>query len=290
MFSHHILGHLPFLAALYRLQSFTKAAASLHVSQTAMSYQIKQVEQKLGCTLVVRQSGAKMRFTADGESLVKEYLWCEQRLDFALRALQHTQGRGLLRLSTPIDFGSIVMPKLIAALEKVAPELDIELHSSDEMVDLDHQPWDLAIRGSIEHMDMALFVSPLYLLASSDYVKTHGLPASLAELSSHRILVRQGSRWRSWSALYQARPQFTKLLTLGNTLGMREAAREGLGIALLPEFVAKQEINQGHLIKILPQATTQLNVYFYINRIASEQTRHYEKLLRDAAEKVSLQP
>ena len=107
-------------------------------------------------------------------------------------------------------------------------------------------------------------------------------------LSNHRILVRQGSGWRSWSALYQSRPQFTKLLTLGNTLGMREAAIEGLGVALLPEFVAKQEISQGQLIKILPEATSQLKVYFCIHQIASEQTRHYENLLRDAAKGIIL--
>lgn len=288
MFSHHLLPHLPYLAALYRLQSFTKAATHMHVSQTAMSYQIKQLEVKLGCTLVVRQSGAKMRFSADGEALVKEYLACEQRLDLALRALQHTQGRGVLRLSTPIDFGSIVMPKIIAAIENIAPELDIELHSSDENVDLDHQHWDLAIRGSVEPMEAPLFVSPLHLLASKKYIEAYGSPATLSELSKHRILVRQGSRWRSWSMLYSARPVFNKLLTLGNTLGMREAAVEGLGIALLPEFVAQQEIKRGRLVAILPKTTAQLHVYFYINRIASEQTESYESLLRDASAKIAL--
>lgn len=288
MFSHHLLGHLPYLAALYRSQSFTRAAASLHVSQTAVTYQIKQLEAKLDSTLVVRQSGAKMRFTADGEALVREYLLCEQRLDLAVQALQHTQGRGTLRLSTPIDFGSILMPKLIAMIEILAPELDIELHSSDEIVDLDHQRWDVAIRGSIDAVDNALFVSPLYLLASRDYAAKHGLPASLNDLREHRILVRQASEWRSWSRLYQTRPHFTKLLMLGNTLGMREAAVEGLGIALLPEFVAKQEIHRGQLIKILPNATSELSVHFCIKRIASEQTRNYEKLLREATGRMLL--
>lgn len=290
MKAHHLLGHLPYLAALYRSQSFTKAAASLHVSQTAMTYQIKQLETKLSCTVVMRQSGAKIRFTADGEALVKEYMVCEQRLDLAVQALQHSEGRGVLRLSTPVDFGSILMPKLLAMIEIMAPELVVELHSGDELVDLGHQRWDVAIRGSIDPVDDALFVSPISLLASRDYAEMHGLPASLDDLREHRVLVRQGSEGRSWSRLYQERPRLTKLLMLGNTLGMREAAREGLGIALLPEFVAAQEISRGQLIKILPNATSNLNVHFCIQRIESQQTQSYEKLLREAARRILLEP
>ncbi|MDO3386182.1 LysR family transcriptional regulator [Gilvimarinus sp. SDUM040013] len=280
--NHHLFTHLPFLAALYRHHSFTKAAQSLHVSQTAVTYQIKQLETKLGSTLVLRQSGSQLRFTADGESLVRQYLDCEKRLNLAIEGLSHGKNRGTLRLSTPVDFGSLIAPNLVKSLRKLAPELKVELHSSDSNVDLMHDHWDIAIRSRIGTAPSGLFASPMCLLASLEYIKQQGAPAGLSQLHRHTILLRQGSALRSWQQLLGAPPEFAHRLTFGDVLGMREAALAGLGIALLPEFVARREIQRGELIKLLPKQCQALTVQFDITRIDTPQTEHYEGLIRQA--------
>ena len=275
----HLLPHLPYLGALYTLQSFTKAAESLHITQTAMSYQIKQLETKLGSTLVIRQPGSRLRFSADGETLAKTYLQCERQLELAFDSLQHKQGKGTLRLTTSIDFGSIIMPKVLASLQKLAPGLSIQLHSSDQNVNLANEPWDMAIRGQVQAVDNAIFESPIHLLASPEYLQRNGTPESLPSLDAHTVLHRESSSHRSWKALLGHSPHFPRTLTLGNTLGMREAALESLGLVLLPEFVAAKEIKAGRLLTVLPSELARLKVYFYISRIESEQTQSYEALL-----------
>lgn len=280
--SAHLVAHLPYFAALYAQSSFTKAAEQLHVTQTAMSYQIKQLESKLGQSLVIRQPGSRLKFTAAGERLAAAYADASNLLEAALNDLQFVEGRGCLRLSTAVDFGSVVAPGMLAQLKKIAPELRVEIHSSDQDVDLQRQRWELAIHASLSEQEGCVFESPLFLLASLDYIKQHGAPSQLNELSRHTILLREGSAHRSWQTLLGHPPQFEHTLTLGNTLGMREAAKAGLGIALLPKFVVETEIKRAELIKLLPRQTQMHKVYFNLRHLPGAQFEHYATLIRSA--------
>jgi LysR family glycine cleavage system transcriptional activator len=284
--SAHLISHLPYFDALHRMQSFTKAAEQLHVTQTAMSYQIKQLESKLNQSLVVRQPGSRLRFTAAGQTLAQAYRQASQSLVAAIDEMKFEQGRGCLRLSTSVDFGSVIAPRMISALKRIAPKLEIEIHSSDEDIDLQHSRWELAIQASLTSSQSSVFQSPLYLLASLDYVKHNGSPRSLNELGQHTILMREGSQQRSWNALLAEPPQFANNLILGNTLGMREAARAGLGIALLPQFVVESEIRRGELIKLLPRQTREHSVFFNLRQLPGPQFEHYADLIRSALKEV----
>ena len=112
MFSlSHILTHLPYLAEVARTSSFTEAAQAMNLTQAAVSYQIKQLEEKTGSKLVVRKSGSQLRLTSAGKSLTREYSYCAKRLTLALEQLDHTENQGELRITSPVDFGSMLMPK-----------------------------------------------------------------------------------------------------------------------------------------------------------------------------------
>lgn len=285
----HLVSHLPYLAAVYRHKSFTHAAASLFVSQTAISYQIKKLEGKLDCQLVIRQPGSRLRFTADGDALVKAYLHCEKLLSVAVEGLNHKEGQGILRLSTPVDFGSMVMPRVIAQVMQVAPKMKIELHSGDENVSLENGIWDMTIRSRLKPLKSALYSSPILLVVGSEYYSTNDKePKNLRDLCQHTILLRQNSNNKSWKKLVGHPASFSSTLTFGTTLGMREAARENLGVALLPEFVVKDELKSGELVQLLPRSTEKLNVYFDLMKIDAVQTNSYEALLRDAFTSSSL--
>jgi len=285
----HLIAHLPYLAEVSNTLSFTKAAESMHLSQAAISYQIKQLEEKTGTQMVLRQSGSPLKLTCAGEALAKEYQYCAKRLSLALHQLDHEQLRGELRLSAPVDFGSVVMPKIMAHIRQLAPELKIDLHTSDAVMDLSTSPWEMAIRVNTQ-TDVInpdpLFYSDTYLVASPAYLESYGKPSSLLSLKKHRILIRESSKFRAWSKLLKnSKVSFRDLqqrITLGNSFAICEAAKEGLGLAMLPEFIVKDALNSQCLIPLMPNKTKHARGTFYLARIDAPQLTRYEALIRQA--------
>jgi LysR family transcriptional regulator, glycine cleavage system transcriptional activator len=288
--SPHILTHLPYLAELARTKSFTSAAQVMNITQAAMSYQIKALEEKVNFTLVLRQSGSQLQLTHAGELLVAEYQYCAKRLRLALEQLNHHQGHGLLKMSVPLDFGSLLMPKAIAKLKEFAPNLAIDLHTSDEVVNLVTSKWDMAIRSGEHNDGEPLYSSTINLVASASYVAQYGRLKSVRDLYQHTILMRENSRHRTWSKLLNQHnlkmSDLTQRITLGNTIALKEAARVGLGIALLPNFVTQEDVQNDKLTVLLPKATKSLSEKFYISKINATQLDSYETLLRRAFEKI----
>lgn len=284
--SPHVLSHLPYLAALAEAASFTGAASQMNITQAAMSYQIKSLEEKLNCTLVVRQSGSRLRLTAAGEQLTQEYLFCAKRLEMLLQQMNHEAGLGTLRISTPVDFGSLLMPKIIARIKNIAPRLNIELHTSDEVVDLSSSLWDMAIRSVALSDEKLLYSSKICLVCSDKYQIRYGAPKSIPDIKNHIVLLRKNSNHRTWSELLKAHSlnvdHFEETMTLGNTIALKEAAKEGLGIALLPEFVVLEDIVDKKLDVLLPVHTKNMQANFYLSKIQTPQTQSYEKLLFEA--------
>ncbi|WP_052417733.1 LysR family transcriptional regulator [Cellvibrio mixtus] len=280
----HIIAHLPYLAALAETGSFTVAAQQMNITQAAMSYQIKALEEKLNCTLVMRQSGAPLKLTSAGELLITEYLYCAKRLNIVLQQLNHGEGKGILKISTPVDFGSMLMPKAMAALKILAPDLHIDLHTSDDMVDLATSKWDMAIRSYLNTDQPPIYTSKICLVVSEIYKKRCGIPKTIREINKHTILMRENANHRTWKMLL-AQHELTidhiqDRMIMGNTLALKEAAKQGLGIALLPEFVVREDISEKKLTVLLPKITTTLTSNFYLSKINASQLQSYEHLLR----------
>lgn len=274
--SAHLLVHLPYLSALKRQGSFTAAADELHITQAAMSYQIKQLENKLGCTLVVRRSGGPLIFSAEGDALVKEFQYCANRLDRTIELLTTREGAGPLRISAPVDLGSLLMPKVIAAMRKARSNLDVTLHISDSLVDLQASKHDFAIRAfSDEHTDKTevLYRSALTLVASPVYLQSKPKPRDLNDLKQHTLLLRDAKQSNSWSSLLSEKELLVRgpVLSLGTTVALREAAVEGLGIALLPRFVVDRELQGGCLIELLASKTKGSEVCYRLARLPLQQ-------------------
>ncbi len=280
----HIIAHLPYLAALAEAGSFTLAAQQMNITQAAMSYQIKALEEKLNCTLVLRQSGAQLKLTSAGELLITEYLYCAKRLNMVLQQLNHGEGKGILKISTPVDFGSMLMPKAMAALKILAPDLHIDLHTSDDMVDLATSKWDMAIRSYLNTDQPPIYTSKICLVVSESYKKRCGIPKTIQDINKHTVLMRENANHRTWTTLLAQNDlsidYIQDRMIMGNTLALKEAAKQGLGIALLPEFVVREEISEKKLAVLLPKITTTLSSNFYLSKVNASQLQSYEQLLR----------
>ena len=288
-----IISHLPYLAEVARAHSFTKAAEAMHLTQSALSYQIKQLEEKTGTKLLLRQSGSQIILTSAGENLVNEYNHCAKRLSLALAQLDHQDMRGELRITAPVDFGSLLMPKIMAYIQEKAPNLRVDLHTSDSVIDLNASRWEMGIRVNAQSQVIdpePLLTANIQLVTSPGYLETRGTPTSLLSLSKHTILVRESSHYRSWSMLFEQHDitmdQLQNRIVLGNSFAIREAAKQGLGIAILPTFIVEEDLENQSLIPLLPDKTQHITGTFYIARIDVPQLASYETLLRSAFKNV----
>ncbi len=286
----HLLPHLPYFTEVARTKSFTKAAEELNITQAAVSYQVKQLEEKVGVQLILRQSGSQLKLTAAGENLAKEYAYCAKRLTQALRQLHHNENHGEIRISAPVDFGSLLMPKVISWLMQHFPGLWIDLHTSDQIVDLHRSRWELAVRVNsqlqVRH-SRPLLQSRIKLVASPNYLKRTGNLQNLGQLEQHVALIRQGSKMRSWTRLLEidnlSPDVLRSRLVLGNSFALRQAALVDLGIAILPAFIVHDDLLSGQLVSLLPRKTDEMPAAsFFLASIDTPQSDSYETCLRDA--------
>ena len=249
-----ILPHLPCFAAVAQQGSFSRAAVGLALTQAAVSYQIRQLEDKLGFALFIRSQGSRIVLTERGQLLLDEYRLLEKNLSQLLDHLQPRGSRQLVRITAPVDVGSLLLTPAIPPLQ--AQGLHIELHLADETIALAESLFDLAIRSDQRERGLAhepLFESANVLVAGNAYLSHQGQPRRVADLASHHLLVRSRDDSRSWTELLAGAGLSMgdcAQQVLGNSFALLEGARCGLGIALLPEYLVTTALARGELAEV----------------------------------------
>lgn len=258
-------SQLQALIAVARLGSFTKAAQRLNLSKAALSQRVADLERHLGQQLVQRTTRS-VRLSDAGSRLVEQAEPGLALLNRSLGEARESAGapRGLLRVTAPVALGrQHVAPALPAFFERY-PELRIELDLSDRLVPLAQEGFDLAIRHTSAppdtHVAFKLCASRALLTASPDYLARAGRPQHPAELAGHHCLpyLRPGpAQWFFERATSAPAPERLRVPVQGlfrasNSEVLRDAALSGLGIALLPDFSARDAMRDGRLVEVLP--------------------------------------
>ena len=252
---------LAIFAKVVELQSFAAAADELSLSKATVSKAVTRLEQRLGARLFNRTSrrlaltdtGQKLsaqaaRLLADGEAVENEAL------------AQSVAPRGLVRLAVPMTFGiKEVAPILPAFLEKY-PDVTIDLHLSDAMVDLIGEGFDAGLRiASLPDSSLIarrLCAMPRYTVASAAYLKRHGRPTHPMHLAQHKCFgyayLSTPDVWHySNQAGEQASVRPAGQLRVNNGEALLPAVIAGLGIADLPDFIVGDAIESGEVEVIL---------------------------------------
>jgi DNA-binding transcriptional LysR family regulator len=243
--------------------SFTAAARQLGIAKSSVSKKISSLEQHLGVRLILR-STRKLRVTQAGQAL---YLRCERiklELEEAVQDVVRSRDlpTGTVRLSaSPLIANTRLAGQLPRFLARY-PELNIELHLTEQQSDLIGEGFDIALRSG-ELADSSLVARRLctiksVLCASPTYLDTHGRLEQPSDIEKHNYLF-----WRS-----PTRAAFTQLVFTRGTRSYRarisgnfvstdaasvkEAAVNGGGITLLPDFSVQDEIDAGLLENLLP--------------------------------------
>lgn len=256
------LNSLPIFAAVVQAGSFTAAAERLGCTKTKVSLHIRQLERRLGATLLSRTT-RQVRLTQAGEQF---YLDCQPLLDGIQAAIgridsDRQQLSGLLRIAAPMDHAAQSLGPAVAEFARRHPALQIELCTSDRVADLLKQGIHLAIRmGWLK--DSSLRASKLgsfeqYLLAAPTYLAQAGTPQTPEELSQHQWLeftpLPTPLTWTLSRGAEQLRTvHLHARLKADSTGAVRALLRAGAGIAVLEQFAAAEDLASGRLVRLLP--------------------------------------
>jgi LysR family glycine cleavage system transcriptional activator len=265
--------HLPSLAALRvfeaaaRHLSFTNAAAELCVTTSAVSRQIRALEDELGRPLFERQPRGLV-LTKGGAVYLAQVAEALRRLDDASAAFRGAGARRRLRLSVLASFaGNWLVPRL-PAFERAHPDIDVAMEATTRYADFARDPVDVAIRfgtGPWEHVaSEPLFPLEFYVVASPAVADGDPPLRTPADLARHTWLeeVHVPQAWPLWLAAAGV-PAIgpVRSLTYDHAQLMLDAAMAGQGIALTSDVIAERALREGRLVK--PFAITAVAPWTY---------------------------
>jgi DNA-binding transcriptional LysR family regulator len=248
------------------LGSFSEAGRKLRLSRSAISKYIADLERDLGVQLIHRTT-RRVSPTESGQVYFERTLSALAELDAADQAVAHLQStpRGLLRVNAPMSFGTIKLGPLIADFMARYPDLQIQLVLSDEHVDPVQGGLDVTLR--IAELDSSSLIARKLIAvdrvvcASPGYLKKNGKPKLPDDLRQHNCLtygfLSTGNQWKLTGpdgADHWIAPPWT--LCANNAEVLRDAAVKGRGIAVLPAFLAENELKSGALMTCLDDYKT----------------------------------
>lgn len=252
------------LVVLGMLGSFTAAAMRLGVSKSAVSLRISELERLAGVSLVQRTTRA-VRLTEAGQRLVSMTKGAFEQIEHSFLDIRDTRAepRGIVRVTAGVAVGrQEIAPRLSGFLRRY-PEISVELELSDQLLSIAQEGFDLAIRHTSfapeTHVAWKLRASTAVLVAAPSYVERNGAVEHPIDLHRRNCLCyfRRGEQalWTFKSKDGEERQSVRVIGTLSanNSEVLREAAIQGLGIALLPDFSAKFDLAGGRLISLLEQ-------------------------------------
>jgi DNA-binding transcriptional LysR family regulator len=255
------LKRMAVFATVVHHGSMSAAARQLKMSTSAVSQQVRLLEQGSGVTLLHRSTrklaltDAGARFATHCAAMVEAALQAKQQL-----VLAHDAPSGELRMSAPVGFARHVAPALGPLLAS-HPELKLRLLVDDAMVDLIDARIDLALRaGRLADSSWAakrLCAFEWMLCASPDHLRRHGTPTSPADLLSHQWLIgsRDGSALQvelSGPAGERETLRLEARIASNNQLSLEQMCEAGLGIAMVTHADVHEALRQGKLARVLP--------------------------------------
>ena len=266
------VGPLRAFEAVARRLSFRGAAEELHLTQSAVSRQIKALEDELGVALFVRGT-RHVELSAAGQLLWRGAVPALQRLDACVRELRRDSARQAVRLTTFASFASLWLLPRLPAFEQAHPDIDIRVSAQDAFVDLDEVDCDLALRSCLardagdgaERLFGELIspVSSPWLVRQANGLGPDApLAGAAARLHVEQIAAQTliettdeepSSEWRTWRRWLgdhgAATLQPRRWVYLNYTYQQIQAALAGQGMAMARLAMVTESLQRGDLVE-----------------------------------------
>lgn len=260
------LNLLPLFVTVADAASMSAAAKALSLPKSSVSRGVSRLEAELGVQLFHRTT-RRLSLTTAGEAFAERVRPLVGSLTTVLGSLpeQQEEPSGELRLTAPVDLGVTWLPGFLSRLLARYPKLRVDVRLSNREADLVGEGFDAALRISQRLADSSLVarrLAPLSveLYASPAYVARRGTPRAPEDLASHE-LVRVGGvplpppcpKRVPWRAS-------TDDILLG-----RELLRAGLGVGVLPTFLAQGDVTSGQLVRVLPKTQWRAGALYLVH-------------------------
>lgn len=238
--------------------SLTHAGDTLHLSQSAVSRQVRALEQSLHTTLFHRHARGLI-LTEQGELLFDATSEMIKRLDAAAARIRDSEEEvfGELRVTTTIGFGSLWLAPRLPHLYAKYPDLKIDLMLEERVLDLPMREADVAIRmkepSQADLIRKRLMSVRMRLYASPEYLAENGTPENIEEIRKHRLICQNtnSAQVSAGALLVQKLLSYDipSRLTINNYFGVLQGVLHNLGIGVLPDYLTE---DFPQLVRVLP--------------------------------------
>lgn len=239
--------------------SLTHAGDKLNLSQSAVSRQVRALEESLNATLFHRHARGLI-LTEQGELLFDATAAMTKRLDAASARIRDSDEEvfGDLRVTTTFGFGTLwLAPRLPKLFEKY-PELKIDLMLEERVLDLPMREADVAIRmkepSQADLIRKRLMTVQMQLYASRNYLDREGAPQRISDIADHRLVCQNPSSIQVGAGALLVQQLMTydpqSLLTVNNYFGVLQGVLNDLGIGVLPDYLVE---DFPQLVHVLPE-------------------------------------
>lgn len=266
--------------AVAREQSFTKAAARLGVSASALSHSIKGLEERLGLRLLARTT-RNVAPTEAGERLMRAIAPLFDQIGAEVDALSELRDkpRGTIRITCTDDQIELLVRPMLAGFLRDYPDITLEFYVDYGFTNVVEERFDAGIRmgESISKDMIAVRIGPdwrLAVVAAPAYLERHAAPATPHELTRHacvNIRHRPSGSIYAWEFEKDGQPFAVKVegqLVFNSIMHVLNAALDGIGLAYVPEQLAAPYLADGRLTRILTDWCPYFQGYhlYYPNR------------------------
>ncbi|SFA78971.1 transcriptional regulator, LysR family [Poseidonocella pacifica] len=248
--------------------SLTHAGDVLHLSQSAVSRQIRALEESLGATLFHRHARGLI-LTEQGELLFDATAAMAKRLDTAAARIRDSEEEvfGELRVTTTVGFGTLWLAPRLTKFYEQYPDLNIDLMLEERVLDLPMREADVAIRmkepSQADLIRKRLMSVHMRLYASPGYVERVGVPEKVEDLGNYRLISQNVTATQAGAGAQLIQNLWAydipSRLMVNNYFGVLQAVLNDLGIGVLPKYLV-DEFPQ--LIRVLPEVeSTEIPVF-----------------------------
>lgn len=263
------LNEMAIFAVVVSSGSFTKAAEKLKLPKSTVSRKVSQLEKRVGVRLINRTT-RNLKPTETGKLYYSQCLKMLEQAEEADRIVNNMQAEpsGLLRISTPLAFGTPFFISAIKQFLELYPKVNIEIIADNKQIDLLEQEVDIAFRiGPLSDSSLIarnLGTARLSLCATPEYLQINGIPRSIKDLEHHICITHPTAPWvfqtaNGPSAFYPPSRMIANDMEM-----IRKMVKEGFGIGAVPQILISDELRDKSLTTLLPDMPFQERTFYLV--------------------------